>query len=202
MGESSAIDEVLYPILNACKQRRRCYVRTHYYPLSRDVQGGLREAEALVREYARAGLVVTRNIHCALPCLALGTPVVFVIPEFDPARFRGLVDFFNYAGVNEKGEIVSRIQTDARGRIVNPSRHLAYAAYLEKIAAAFGGGTDFRGLAPGDAVASVPRKRYPEAESETGFWRRIYHKRRIGSRRQVTLFGRFVLNYNSRRCRA
>lgn len=202
LGESPAIDEVLYPILNARKRRQRCYFRTHYYPLSRDVQGGLREAEALVREYARAGLVVTRNIHCALPCLALGTPVVFVIPKFDPTRFRGLMDFFNYAGVNEKGEIVSRIRVDARGRVTNPSRHLAYAAHLERIAAVFGGGTDFRGVAPADAVAFVPRKHYPEAESETGFWRRIYHKRRIGNRRQVTLFGRFVLNYSSRGRRA
>lgn len=202
LGESPAIDEVLYPILNARKRGQRCYFRTHYYPLSRDVQGGLREAEALVREYARAGLVVTRNIHCALPCLALGTPVVFVIPKFDPTRFRGLMNFFNYAGVDEKGETVSRIRVDARGRVTNPSRHLAYAAYLERIAAVFGGGTGFRGVAPADAVASVPRKHYPEAEAETGFWRSIYHKRRIGNRRQVTLFGRFVLNYSSRGRRA
>lgn len=198
LGECPTIDETLYPILNARKRRTRCFYRTHYYPLSRDVQGGLREAEALVREYARAGLVITRNIHCALPCLALGTPVVFVIPKFDPTRFRGLMEFFNYVGVDEKGKVISNVEADACGQVTNPSKHLAYAEFLEKIASAFGGGADFRGIAPEGSSASVPRVRYPEAESETGFWRRVFRKRKLGNRREVTVFGKFVFRYGSR----
>jgi len=195
IGENERIDKVLYPVLNARKRRCRCYYRTHYYPLGSDVQGGLREAESLVREYARAGLVITRNIHCALPCLALGTPVIFVIPKFDSTRFHGLIDFFNYAGINEKGEFVCRIDADACGRVRNPEKHLPYAAHLEKIAAMFGGGADFAGIASKGVAAAVPRAHYPEAESETGLWRRFYHKRRIGKKRRITLLGTFTFEY-------
>jgi len=198
LGESEAIDSAVRPILNARRRHCSCFYRTHYYPLNSDVRGGLCEAEALVREYARAGLVITRNIHCALPCLALGTPVVFVIPKFDSTRFQGLLDLFNYAGVNERGEFVCRIDADAHGRVINPSRHLAYAVHLERLAAAFGGGTGFVGVSSANTAAAVPRKRYAEAEAETGVWRRIYQKRKSGGRRQVTLLGRFVLGYNSR----
>ena len=35
-------------------------------------------AEDLLHKYAKAKLVITSRIHCALPCLALGTPVIFV----------------------------------------------------------------------------------------------------------------------------
>jgi len=195
LGDCARIDEALYPILNARKRRCRCYYRTHYYPLSSDVQGGLREAEALVREYARAGLVITRNIHCALPCLALGTPVIFVVPKFDSTRFHGLIDFFNYAGIDEKGAFVCSIDADAHGRVRNPERHLPYAAHLEKIAASFGGGAHFAGIAPAGSPASVPRRRYEAAESETGFWRRVYHKRRVAGKRRVTIFGTFTFEY-------
>lgn len=37
-----------------------------------------RRAEALLDLYAGASCVVTTRLHCALPCLALGTPVLFV----------------------------------------------------------------------------------------------------------------------------
>lgn len=59
----------------------------------------LNEAERLVRLYARARLVVTKRIHCALPCLGLETPVVFLTDKNDDevstCRFGGLIDFFN-----------------------------------------------------------------------------------------------------------
>ena len=59
----------------------------------------LAEAERLVRLYARAKLVVTNRIHCALPCLGLETPVVFVsdakAEEISTCRFGGLIDLFN-----------------------------------------------------------------------------------------------------------
>lgn len=39
-------------------------------------QERLCEARRLVGKYAKAGLVVTSRIHCALPCLGLETPVI------------------------------------------------------------------------------------------------------------------------------
>lgn len=67
----------------------------------------LAEAERLVRLYARAQLVVTNRIHCALPCLGLETPVVFVsdakAAEISTCRFGGLIDLFNVMECNPDG---------------------------------------------------------------------------------------------------
>lgn len=60
-------------------------------------------AEALLNEYARARLVITSRIHCALPCLALGTPVIFIngFDRFvDSCRFDGILDLFNRVDVD------------------------------------------------------------------------------------------------------
>jgi hypothetical protein len=56
-------------------------------------------AEKLIKKYAEASLVVTSRIHCALPCLGLETPVIFVNSDGiekirDPNRLDGLVDLF------------------------------------------------------------------------------------------------------------
>ena len=55
-------------------------------------------AEDLLHKYAKAKLVITSRIHCALPCLAVGTPVIFVngFDSFvDSCRFDGILDLFN-----------------------------------------------------------------------------------------------------------
>lgn len=55
-------------------------------------------AESLIFNYAKADFVVTSRIHCALPCLGLGTPVLFTIPvddsEASTCRFDGLKELF------------------------------------------------------------------------------------------------------------
>jgi hypothetical protein len=47
-------------------------------------------AADLLERYARAHLVITSRLHCALPCLAFGTPVLFVPPRHDLKRFEGI----------------------------------------------------------------------------------------------------------------
>ncbi len=62
-------------------------------------------AEDLLKKYATAKLVITSRIHCALPCLALGTPVIFVngFDSFvDSCRFDGILELFNRIDVNSK----------------------------------------------------------------------------------------------------
>lgn len=54
----------------------------------------------LLKEYASAQLVITSRIHCALPCLALQTPVIFInstsIDEIrSSGRFEGLLNLFH-----------------------------------------------------------------------------------------------------------
>lgn len=56
-------------------------------------------AESLLCLYAQAKLVITTRLHCALPCVAFGTPVIFIREEdeieFNSSRFAGLVDELN-----------------------------------------------------------------------------------------------------------
>lgn len=62
-------------------------------------------AEELLKKYAKAKLVITSRIHCALPCLAMGTPVIFVngFDSFvDSCRFEGILELFNRIDVNSK----------------------------------------------------------------------------------------------------
>ncbi len=59
----------------------------------------LKEAERLVKKYAKAKLVVTSRIHCALPCLGLETPVLYTYNadqnEISSCRMGGLKELFN-----------------------------------------------------------------------------------------------------------
>ena len=55
-------------------------------------------AEELLHKYAKAKLVVTIRIHCALPCLAFGTSVILVNKNYDVKRFGGIYDLLNTVG--------------------------------------------------------------------------------------------------------
>jgi len=65
---------------------------------------GFELADNFLKRLANAKLVVTSRIHTALPCLAMGTPVIFVNGGFknkvDNCRFDGLFDFFNRIDVD------------------------------------------------------------------------------------------------------
>ncbi|MCM5663415.1 polysaccharide pyruvyl transferase family protein [Galbibacter mesophilus] len=75
-------------------------------------------AEDLLQKYATAKLVITSRIHCALPCLALGTPVIFVngFDKFvDSCRFDGIINLFNRIDVNSKtGEFTANFPLDGK----------------------------------------------------------------------------------------
>ena len=65
-------------------------------------------AERLLKRYEKAKLVVTSRIHCALPCLAMGTPVIFVNGGFRQAharRFMGNSQLFNTIEIGERGAV-------------------------------------------------------------------------------------------------
>lgn len=66
-------------------------------------KGRLAYADCLVKKYASASLVVTSRLHCALPCLAVETPVLFTSgerivensSEDSAGRFGGLLELLN-----------------------------------------------------------------------------------------------------------
>jgi polysaccharide pyruvyl transferase WcaK-like protein len=69
-------------------------------------------AEALLERYARARLVITSRLHGALPCLALGTPVIFVHRDLDSPRFSGLLDYLRAYSVEEFKHKVKEIDLE------------------------------------------------------------------------------------------
>lgn len=75
------------------------YVSHYPINLKKDsIEHRLDAAKKLVDQYAKARLVITSRIHCALPCLALGTPVYFTEVGYNRKhaknRFKGLGEFF------------------------------------------------------------------------------------------------------------
>jgi len=97
-------------------------------------------ADDLLRQYARAKLVITSRIHCALPCLALGTPVIFVngFDKFvDTCRFDGILDLFNRVDVNARtGEFTANFALNGKITettiVKNLERHHALAEALKE----------------------------------------------------------------------
>ena len=69
-----------------------------------------KKADEILRKYEQARYVITSRIHCALPCLAMGTPVVFINKAddtvFSSCRFDGLIELFNLITI-KKGKVLS-----------------------------------------------------------------------------------------------
>ena len=56
----------------------------------------LAKADELMRRYEKASYVVTSRLHCALPCIGIGTPVwVPYRPQMSTGRFGGNAEFMN-----------------------------------------------------------------------------------------------------------
>lgn len=128
--------------------RKRAVYRYHMIkPNHYDEKKRFEIAESLIKEYAHAKLVITSRIHCALPCLALGTPVIFInafSDESNLSRLQGLTELFNVVNINLKtGKIDATINLD-NGIITdgvlpkcNPSAYLKYVDSLKMTCADF-----------------------------------------------------------------
>ncbi|MGN0240128.1 MAG: polysaccharide pyruvyl transferase family protein [Candidatus Weimeria sp.] len=75
-------------------------VREYTHTKKRDRKAGAveREAEVVERltEYQNAVCVVTKKLHCALPCLAMEVPVLLVKDMADDIRFTPYYDFLHW----------------------------------------------------------------------------------------------------------
>jgi hypothetical protein len=65
-----------------------------HYSHTKDSKVKFARAKELIDIYSKAKLVITSRIHCALPCVGLGTPVIFLHDNFNDIRFGGLKDLF------------------------------------------------------------------------------------------------------------
>ena len=72
------------------------YIRHKRIDINQSNTERFNDAEELIKKYSTAKLVITSRIHVALPCLALGTPVIFLDTGYSSRnqrdRFDGLID--------------------------------------------------------------------------------------------------------------
>ena len=103
-GRRSKVRVVLRGLLTLAGAPRKvravaCKLLTQHPSCGQSDEERLAQARELVGKYARASLVVTSRIHCALPCLGLETPVVLVEnsrqEETSSCRFGGLRELFH-----------------------------------------------------------------------------------------------------------
>jgi len=99
------LDNVIQTCVPNFSQCRRIY-RDHTVPLSMSHEENFRLADIYLRDYARAKLVVTSKIHCALPCAGMGVPVILMMNKPDDPRFDGIKELLNHMGVDTSGEVI------------------------------------------------------------------------------------------------
>lgn len=103
---------------------------THVDRTTRSTRRRFKRAEALLRLYAGATFVVTSRLHCALPCLAMGTPVLLVLPAVPSRRFSGLSRLVHTVSRPEFNTAVTARSFE--NPPANPVDHLAMRADLEQ----------------------------------------------------------------------
>lgn len=106
-------DEVLLVDLDEKSERliRETYPSENYQLLThhvdakeyckRSMEDRLRGVEHLLRRYQGAKCVITSRLHCALPCLALKTPVLLVYKEEYASRMQSFLKLLHYAEIEK-----------------------------------------------------------------------------------------------------
>lgn len=65
------------------------------------VKERIERAAALLRRYQGAKCVVTSRLHCALPCLALGTPVLLLYKDEYASRMKSFLELLHYSALDD-----------------------------------------------------------------------------------------------------
>lgn len=92
--------------------------------------------ETVLKKYQSAKLVVTSRLHCALPCLALGTPVVLVYEESDDFKSR-ISSFKKYVTCVTSDELKENFDMYCNGKYKNSDEYLTLRRHLEGICGEF-----------------------------------------------------------------
>lgn len=103
---------------------------SHIAPINLTHNQRFEIAEDLINQYAKAKLVITSRIHAALPCIALGTPVILVVEHYDNLRYQGLDDFLNHVWIRN-GDLDIDVKLDDKGMVVNNNKHIPFAEKLK-----------------------------------------------------------------------
>jgi hypothetical protein len=116
---------------------------THIVPVEKNEsqESLLKRSEELLNLYATSSLVVTSRIHCALPCLGVETPVIFVVNDkmnskknlFNaPGRFAGIIEFFRVLKystdeVLSNDDVINKLgKIDSKSTFKNKKNYIEY----------------------------------------------------------------------------
>ena len=110
----------------------------HMYKLNNDIEGNFKIAESLLDKYSKASLVITTRLHCALPCLAMHTPVIFVMKNYDEKRYDGLIDLLNVIGKDKNGFFINTVLKNDN-LVINSNKHEKYKDILTRLCDKFMG---------------------------------------------------------------
>ena len=95
-----------------------------------------KNVESLLELYQNAKCVITTRIHCALPCLALQTPVLFLEDNVgEVERLEGLLELLNHARSNDL--ITGVLNYDFMNPIPNNNKYEMYSKILVEKCQAF-----------------------------------------------------------------
>jgi len=84
-------------------QKDAVYVEHNVGPEAKKYAKKMERSLELLELYAKAKTVITSRLHCALPCIAMGVPVVFLHKEWDTEeRFDGYRHMINGYGPKAK----------------------------------------------------------------------------------------------------
>jgi len=83
------------------RYKGRLVKTTHEDSTTTSFEGRCERARRLLSIYAHARCVVTTRLHCALPCLALRTPVLLIQTAADHYRFSGLLELVRNATLEQ-----------------------------------------------------------------------------------------------------
>ena len=93
-------------------------------------------AKSLLSMYSHAKFVVTSRIHCALPCLAMNTPVLYIEnvsqPEISSCRLNGLRELFHVVEYRD-GELHCNILNGKLSNNTIFSNKKNYESYRDKL---------------------------------------------------------------------
>lgn len=117
----------LFRAIPSALQSRVVYL-THQTDLRAPPALRMNTAADLLERYAQAHLVITSRLHCALPCLAFGTPVLFIPPGHDLRRFEGIAELLTIPKVQDR-RIAETIPWESP--VPNSDAHRALAEKLE-----------------------------------------------------------------------
>ena len=99
--KSEAIVRKMYPAENFQSVTHNVNAE-EYSALS--AEDRLRRVEKLLRRYQGAKCVITSRLHCALPCLALQTPVLLVYKREYAPRMQSFLTLLRYTEIDSFGE--------------------------------------------------------------------------------------------------